>query len=283
MSQYPLFLVAVDYKLNRLTLSSSFDNVWNTVISLRCYTCQAFSTYQSSLRTSRQQEFQSQHSPGGNSWKSSDVHRTQCLPLLTLDIMHVLQKIHPVCIRLCHSSVVVVFYHSDLKGTHAESVVETPSGIHGDRYSCVTTPAVQQRGRIFFSFHRICVVTRVITIRLEGRDTVLSLPLSRSLLFSLLFFFFSWCGEQRSLFRPSQSPLFCYRCKHILLSVIHTTSTLPLVVNWQNSNKSNNIFGFFSQLMFWELAPIYLTRVTSLSSAQCYMLPPQTASRKKKS
>ena len=49
-----------------------------------------------------------------------------------------------------------------------------------------------------------------------------------------LFFFRSCCGDQRSLFCPSQSPLFCYRFKHLALSAARTV--LPLGVNCQNSN-----------------------------------------------
>lgn len=130
--------------------------------------------------------------------------------------------------QLCHPGFLGGFSlcHSEFKGTHAESVGEARYGIHGDRYSRVTTAAGWRQGRHFlFSF--TSVVTTVITTWLIEWDEflascplclffsptfyflTLSLPASpRVTLSHHLFFFFSCCGDQRSLFCPSQSPLF---------------------------------------------------------------------------
>lgn len=78
--------------------------------------------------------------------------------------------------RLCHSGFLGGFSlcHSEFKGTHAESVGEARYGIHGDRYSRVTTAAGWRQGRHFlFSF--TSVVTTVITTWLIEWDEFLAL------------------------------------------------------------------------------------------------------------
>lgn len=78
----------------------------------------------------------------------------QCL---TSDIVHFCRKhiSFPSCSFL---------YHTEFKRPHAERVGEAQCGIHGDRYSCVTTAAGRRQRRIFLC-HFTCIVTTVIPTR----------------------------------------------------------------------------------------------------------------------
>lgn len=182
---------------------------------------------------------------------------------------------------LCHPG--FFLYHPEFKGTHAEGAGEAQCGIHGDHYSRVTTAAGWRRGRFFFFFllHHTCVVTRVITTRQTEWDyfwlraysifpsdflLLHSSPLSLCLTpchpvspaLGLFFFFFSCCGDQYSLFCPSQSPLFYYRFKHHVLTAIHTVPSGQLLEQHQVTLYQIQRWGmlFYSWLFFQLQLPL---------------------------
>lgn len=145
-----------------------------------------------------------------------------------------------------HSPSGSFLYHTEFKRPHAERVGEAQCGIHGDRYSCVTTAAGRRQCRIFL-FHFTCIVTTVIPTRPIEWDGFLASGLLR-LFFPLVSLTLSPPASPRVTL--SLHLFFVAVVTSALCSVHHRAPcsavnsnisycqppTLPPVVNYQNSN-----------------------------------------------